>query len=368
MRIEDFGFKPLQGKKYVVNFTSDGELISTSTYNGQPLPQIEFPDNSVINLTVTDKDTGKTMMTSEFISYNGKLYKSIFNLPLTDKQSNKDKDVKLHDLHYDLTTGSVLVKVQGFAGEKYKLKISDTTVKSKAASMEITLKEGTYYSIPTTLVQGNEFEITLTDKFNKDLSSQKFTAPIDTSWRSTQESQNTEIPTEKEEEPIKQETHDASINDDKNTAVDGQTETPSVKPQTQTQDTNSSLISMDGKIMGFDKPVVYGAGAGLALIILILLILRAKVSKRIKANREAEEDAINHNRHSASGNDSEEREHFENQMEVNRLEVDNDNKENDSLFDTDNDLDGEFDDLMNPQFDEPEEEESIEPKSKKKRK
>lgn len=327
MKLEDFGFNPVHGKKYTVNFTSEGELISTSTYNGQPLPQTEYPDNSVINLTVTDKDTGKSVFSSEYISYNGKLYKSIFNLPMDGKSTNKNKDVKLHDLHYDLTTGSVLVKVQGFAGEKYKLKVANTEVKTKASSMEITLKEGTFYSIPTTLVQGNEFEITLFDNHNKPVSSQIFTAPIDTDWRSTQEGVNTEIPKDAEGNEVEKEVHDLSKPEEETS-----TTAPEGLPQEQIkqESTTSSLLSMEGKVLGMDKPVALGGFATLLLFFIVLLAIRAKMTKKMKRKKMDEEDAVNFNR-SRDGDIGEENFVAEERLEEGRLDIVNMDEDEDDF-------------------------------------
>ena len=183
MKIEAFGFQPVIGKEYVVTFTQDGELLSTTIYNGSELPPVTFPDNSKINLSITDRETGKHLMSSEFISYNGKLYKSKFDLPLKNPDTNKNANIYIKDLHYDLTTGSILVQVQGFAGDKYTLDISDVTAKMKSASMPVILQDDTYYSIPTALVQGNTFQVQLTDEFGKPVDEQQFTAPISTDWR-----------------------------------------------------------------------------------------------------------------------------------------------------------------------------------------
>lgn len=266
VKIEDFGFQPVMGKEYVVTFTQNGELLSTSIYNGAPLPSVSFPDNAKIGLAITDKETGKNLMSSEFISYNGKLYKSVFNLPLKNPDTNKNANVHIKDLHYDLTTGSVLVQIQGFKGDQYKLLVSDTTVKHQAIAMPITLEDDMFYSIPTELVQGNSFEVLLQDQHGKSIDMQEFTAPISTDWRYTDT------------------VEDGSLQLDE-TEVTDQQEPPQVElpgqeqPQTQEQTEQGSLLP--DAIVPYQKPLFIGLGI-LLLIVLLLTIMRIKNKRKAR--------------------------------------------------------------------------------------
>lgn len=271
MKIEDFGFQPVMGKEYVVSFSKDGELLSSSVYNGAPLPPVAFPDNSKISLTITDKETGKQLMSSDFISYNGKLYKSKFSLPLKNPDTNKNANIYIKELHYDLTTGSVLVQVQGFKGDNYKLLVSDTTLKHKVMAMPITLEDNMFYSIPTELVQGNTFEVLLQDQHGKSIDTQEFTAPISTDWRYTDT------------------VEDGTLELDENTAteeqvpqqpVPGQDQTQTGQQQTQEQTTLQSLLP--DAALPYEKEIVYGGGG---LIILLILILVIRAAKRRKAKK-----------------------------------------------------------------------------------
>lgn len=266
MKIEDFGFTPEMGKEYVVNFSSEGELLNTSIYNGSPLPAVSFPDNKKIDFTITDKETGTNLMSTEFISYNGKLYKSVFNLPLKNPINNENANVYIQDLHYDLTTGSVLVKVQGFQGDKYNLLVSDTTVQHKVMTMPITLEDDTYYSIATELVQNNEFEVVLQDEFGKSIDSQVFTAPISTDWRYTN---TVEDGTLELDQPLDENSQDVT---------DGQVTGDFTDPLGIDQSTGEGFTTeqgLDAEAPFYKDPVFLGIGIG-ALVMLLLLIILIK--------------------------------------------------------------------------------------------
>ena len=266
MKIEDFGFTPEMGKEYVVNFSSEGELLNTSIYNGSPLPTVSFPDNKKIDFTITDKETGTNLMSTEFISYNGKLYKSVFNLPLKNPINNENANVYIQDLHYDLTTGSVLVKVQGFQGDKYNLLVSDTTVQHKTMSMPITLEDDTYYSIATELVQNNEFEVVLQDEYGKSIDSQVFTAPISTDWRYTN---TVEDGTLELDQPVDENAQDG---------LDGQTTDDFQDPLGIGQEGGEGFTTEQGleaEAPFYKDPVFLGVGIG-ALVMLLLLIILIK--------------------------------------------------------------------------------------------
>lgn len=280
MKLEDFGFQPVMGKEYVVSFTKDGELLSTSIYNGSALPTVAFPDNAVIVFTVTDKETGKQLMHSEFISYNGKLYKSVFNLPLKNEGTNKNANVYIKELHYDLTTGSVLIQVQGFKGDKYNLTVSDSTAKHKVLAMPITLEDDMYYSIPTELVQGNTFEVLLQDEYGKSIDIQEFTAPISTDWRFTPTvedgtlvlDENT-VPTEQQEEQAVPEQIDQTTG---NPTL--QNEVPQEGVITEEVVENDSFLP--ASLAPYEKPIIFGS---IGLIVLLLLILIIRIFKRKKS-------------------------------------------------------------------------------------
>ena len=292
MKIEDFGFQPVMGKEYVVSFTKDGELLSTSIYNGSDLPAVSFPDNAKIVFTVTDKETGKQLMNTEFISYNGKLYKSVFNLPLKNPDTNKNANVYIKDLHYDLTTGSVLVQVQGFQGDKYNLTVSDATMKHKVMAMPITLEDDMYYSIPTELVQGNTFEVLLQDEFGKSVDYQEFTAPISTDWRFTATLEDGtlvldgESPEGAEEPPADGEAVPDQIDETTGnmTLQNEVTEEAPVLEQTTEQDS-----FLPDAVAKYEKPIVIGA---VVLVALLLLILIMRMLKR--KSRKAEEATVDY--------------------------------------------------------------------------
>lgn len=273
MKIEDFGFKPVMGKDYVVSFTKDGELLSTSVYNGTSLPAVKFPDNAKIGLAITDKETGKEVMSSEFISYNGKLYKSVFDLQLKNPDSNKNANVYIKDLHYDLTSGSVLVEVQGFAKDEYKLVISDTTLKHKAFEMPITLKDNMSYSIPTELVQGNEFEVTLQDANGKPVDAQQFTAPISTDWRHTDNSEGKEL------------TLDEDTDEHASEEVPVATQDATANAEQSTESSQSTNTLVPSGLAQYQKPLFIGGGI-LVFVILFILIARSINKKRAKAEWE----------------------------------------------------------------------------------
>lgn len=271
VKIEDFGFQPVMGKEYVVTFTQNGELLSTSIYNGAPLPSVSFPDNAKIGLAITDKETGKNLMSSEFISYNGKLYKTVFDLPLKNPDTNKNANVHIKDLHYDLSTGSVLVQIQGFKGDQYKLLVSDTTVKHQALAMPITLEDDMFYSIPTELVQGNSFEVLLQDQHGKSIDIQEFTAPISTDWRYTDT------------------VEDGTLQLDPTEVIEGEgaPEVP-VPPvgqeQTQTESQQSSLLP--DAMIPYKTPLMVG---GVILLLVLVILIMRMINKR-KARRAWEDD------------------------------------------------------------------------------
>jgi len=287
LKIEDFGFQPVMGKEYVVSFTKDGELLSTSIYNGSDLPAVSFPDNAKIVFTVTDEETGKQLMNTEFISYNGKLYKSVFNLPLKNPDTNKNANIYIKDLHYDLTTGSVLVQVQGFKGDKYNLTVSDSTMKHKVMAMPIVLEDDMYYSIPTALVQGNSFEVLLQDEFGKSVDYQEFTAPISTDWRFTATLEDGtlvldgEAPeTAGEEEVVVPEEIDATTG---NSTLQGQVEEPALLNE-ELAESDSFLPESMAK---YEKPIVIGAGILIGILLLVLII---RIIKRRKGKNEPDEE------------------------------------------------------------------------------
>lgn len=263
MKIEDFGFQPVMGQEYVVTFSKDEELLSTSVYNGSDLPPVAFPDNAKINLSITDKETGKHLMSSDFISYNGKLYKAVFDLPLKNTDSNKNANIYIKDLHYDLTTGSVLVQVQGFQGDSYQLNVSDTTVQHKVAAIPIVLEDDMYYSIPTELVQGNKFEVTLQDSHGKSIDLQEFTAPISTDWRYTDTVEDGTL-------ELDQENQDDQLN---NELVD------------QTGQQGEEVIGTQQPLLEeaaqYKTPIIIG-GSALVVILVILLILRMMKKRAAK--------------------------------------------------------------------------------------
>lgn len=183
MRVEDFGFTPEVGKKYSVSFTQNNELLYHIVYEGADLGALKFKDNSTVTLSITDYETGKLLMTTDFVAYNGQLYKKVFKLALQDDDSNMNSNVHIKDLHYDLTTASVLVQVQGFTGEKYKLVVSGTTTDLPSIKMNLELEDDMHYSIPTQLVQNDQFTVTLFDEYDTELDVITFTAPISTDWR-----------------------------------------------------------------------------------------------------------------------------------------------------------------------------------------
>lgn len=278
MKIEDFGFQPVMGKEYVVTFTQNGELLSTSIYNGSDLPSVSFPDNAKIGLAITDKETGKNLMSSEFISYNGKLYKTVFDLPLKNTDTNKNANIHIKDLHYDLSTGSVLVQIQGFKGDQYKLLVSDTTVKHQALAMPITLEDDMFYSIPTELVQGNSFEVLLQDQHGKSIDVQEFTAPISTDWRYTDTVEDGTLqldPTQEVQEPAVPETQ---------VPIEGQDPT-----QSETQ--QSSLLP--DAMVPYKTPIIIGAG--ILVLVLIILIMRMINKRRARKAWEDDPDDVYYN-------------------------------------------------------------------------
>lgn len=286
MKLESFGFEPVHGKEYVVTFTNEGELLSTSVYNGSPLPSVNFPDNAKIGFTVTDKETGKQLMSTDFISYNGKLYKSVFNLPLKDPDSNMNANIYIKDLHYDLTTGSVLIQVQGFQGDEYQLNVSDTTVQHKVLATPITLQDDMYYSIPTELVQGNEFEVTLQDQHGKAIDSQVFTAPISTDWRFTD---SLDIDEDQEGEQEDEEGGLPEEGDQEQQQPDG-TPPPGMPGQEQGQEvqTEAGTLLPDA-VAPYQKPLIFG-GFGLAALLVVVLLVRFMKRRKAKKEWDAHEE------------------------------------------------------------------------------
>lgn len=281
MRIEDFGFTPTVGEEYVVTFSNEGNLLSNVTYDGSPLPAVNFPENSKITFTVTDKVTGKVLMNSDFIHYNGKLYKTNFQLPLKDANTNKNANIYINELHYDLTTGSVLVQVQGFAGEQYKLSVADKELSSQAMTMDITLEDNMHYSIPTTLVQGATFEVHLLDSHGKSVDVQEFTAPISTDWRHT-DTTSDEVTLDNPDDFLtdpEQET-EVPIEDDGSGLPIDQNGT---NPNEQFTEQHASMNQESGNFIEGKEPFIYGAAALMVVLILILIVRMMKRKKAAKA-------------------------------------------------------------------------------------
>lgn len=286
LKIEAFGFTPVMGQEYVITFTKDNELLSTLIYNGSPLPPMTFPDNAKIGMSITDKATGKHLMSSEFVAYNGKLYKSVFNLPLKNENTNKNANVYIKDVHYDLTTGSVLVQVQGFAGDKYQLNVSDSTLKHKTASMPIELQDDMYYSIPTELVQGNTFDVTLQDEHGKSVDLQQFTAPISTDWRFTDTVEDGSLILDENgdgvpDTPQNQEELEAQQNPaphlDPSLSINQQSE-EGLQTEAQT------AVSPEAEDGNKTKDMIVIGAVSLAALLLLILVIR--MLKRWKAKRE----------------------------------------------------------------------------------
>ncbi|MFF2798193.1 hypothetical protein ACFVSC_25925, partial [Lysinibacillus xylanilyticus] len=277
---------------------------------------------------ITNKETGKLEMSTNFISYNGKLYKARFEIPLKNTDTNKNANVYIKDLHYDLTTGSVLVQVQGFEDYNYKLIVSDTTVKHKVLAMPITLKNDMYYSVPTELVQGNKFEVLLQDEHGKSIDAQEFTAPISTDWRYTDTVEDGKLQLDEEQTQQPQEQQ--------------QVPPGTQQGQQETQEATTLASSLLPEAMvPYKKEITIGIGV---VVLLLIIILLRRMMKRRKARKAFENPDLEDNRY------DEEEYPYEEDQEYDEEGTNEERKqENEEEFEDEHKEEGNFEDVTENQ-------------------
>lgn len=281
MKLQDFGFKAVPGNSYTVTFTSEGKLIKTLEYNGTPITALKLPDRTKVTISITDRATGKQVFENDLYQYNGKLYNAIIDLPLNSGDNNMNANVYIKDMHYDLPSGNILIGVQGFKGETYSLTVADITTNHKVLTMPITLQDNTYYSLATEMVQGNRFQVTLSDSHNVPLDEYDFTAPLTTSYRYT----DTGV---KELDTVQAPT--AAVQDDANAVP--QTPVPATQVPQQAQGTQQTVaVDNSNKVLGMaPQTALYSCIAILVIIFVVMVLLRKRLWGKPKEEEPYEEE------------------------------------------------------------------------------